>query len=96
MSLREKILSEITNIQDETLLKELYAYVQKLSADSPTNIQPKSELKNIVRHVVAVEDLQETKKILLFGAFQQAAQSNLFNNIANPTDYQTQLRNEWE
>jgi hypothetical protein len=93
MTIQEKIFSEITQIQDEALLKELYVYVQKLSADNPTKIQPK---QNEVRHTVVVEDLQETKKISLFGALQRVAQSNLFNNVANPTDYQTQLRNEWE
>jgi hypothetical protein len=67
MSLREKILSEIAHIQDESLLKALYDYVQKLSADSPTQPQPK-----II-----------TKKFQIFAGTITDAEANEVSEIVN-------------
>jgi hypothetical protein len=63
MSLREKILSEIAHIQDEALLKELYAYVQKLSADSPTQPQAKTITKTFQTFAGTITDAEANEML---------------------------------
>lgn len=57
------------------------------------------DYENAVAHVTITVETPEDKKAnkeRLFAAFKKAQEAGLFAEIENPTEWQRELRNEWE